>query len=198
MTDRREITNVGESLPRPDRHRLTVLAPTVVDVVASAGGWLFDQVSAGWSVSVLLAVRGADRPLRILGAGNVGLCTVDACEQQGRRDRAVALSAELLLESHPLRTAVLSTLDACQGTVTLWGNPSPAEFQFNVDTLTYRLSAAAKAFKAHALLAAGAPWDCGRPIEVFRSGVAGNGAAAHVRPLAQPRPTGAPNRRRDE
>ena len=40
----------GESL----RYRLDVVAASAVDVVQSAGGWLYDRVMAGWEVTVLL------------------------------------------------------------------------------------------------------------------------------------------------
>ena len=50
------------------RYRLDVVAPTVLDAVQFAGGWIFDRVMAGWDVTVLIA-DGADvRPLEILGA----------------------------------------------------------------------------------------------------------------------------------
>ncbi len=57
--------------PRADgeclRYRLDVVATSAVDVVQSAGGWLYDRVMAGWEVTVLLP-RGCDtRSLRILG-----------------------------------------------------------------------------------------------------------------------------------
>jgi hypothetical protein len=37
------------------RPRLAVLAPCISEAVRSAGGWLFDQVMAGWDVTVLTA-----------------------------------------------------------------------------------------------------------------------------------------------
>ena len=50
------------------RPRLTVLAPSVVEVVRSAGGWLFDRAMAGWDVTVITSDHSDSRPLRILGA----------------------------------------------------------------------------------------------------------------------------------
>jgi len=54
---------VGESL----RYRLDVVGGSAVDVVQSAGGWLYDRAMAGWEVTVLLPHCGDSRPLRILG-----------------------------------------------------------------------------------------------------------------------------------
>ena len=45
----------------------TLLAGSAVDVVRSAGGWLYDRVMAGWEVTVLLPHGRDTRPLRILG-----------------------------------------------------------------------------------------------------------------------------------
>jgi hypothetical protein len=44
------------------------MAPTMVGVVRSAGGWLFDQVMAGWDVTVLTTDDADARPAHILGA----------------------------------------------------------------------------------------------------------------------------------
>ena len=49
------------------RYRLDVVAASAVDVVQSAGGWLYDRVMAGWEVTVLLPHGCDTRPLRILG-----------------------------------------------------------------------------------------------------------------------------------
>ena len=72
------------------RYRLAVAAPSVVEVVRFAGGWLFDQVIAGWDVMVLTAEPGDDRPLQILGdlgdrdVGELGSVLVgDAVDQHG-------------------------------------------------------------------------------------------------------------------
>src|ERR1700688_3322744 len=50
------------------RPRLAVLAPSVVEVVRSAGGWLFDRAMAGWNVTVITSDHSDSRPLQILGA----------------------------------------------------------------------------------------------------------------------------------
>ncbi|PEG33057.1 hypothetical protein CQY20_32795, partial [Mycolicibacterium agri] len=39
------------------RHEMTVIAADVADVVASAGGWLYDRRMAGWWVNVMVSDR---------------------------------------------------------------------------------------------------------------------------------------------
>ena len=46
---------------------MAALAPSMVDVVRSAGGWLFDRVMAGWDVTVITPDHSDSRPLQILG-----------------------------------------------------------------------------------------------------------------------------------
>ena len=43
------------------RYRLDVVAPTVLDAVRFAGGWVYDRVMAGWDVTVLI---GTDEDVR--------------------------------------------------------------------------------------------------------------------------------------
>ena len=51
----------------------TLWRTTVAEAVRFAGGWLFDRVMAGWDVTVIVANRDDDRPLKILGATAVDL-----------------------------------------------------------------------------------------------------------------------------
>jgi hypothetical protein len=46
---------------------LTVVATDVRDVVAGAGGWLYDRVRAGWKVTVVIPASSDARPLEVLG-----------------------------------------------------------------------------------------------------------------------------------
>ena len=58
------------------RYRLDVVAPTVLDAVTSAGGWIYDRVMAGWDVTVLVGGDENVRPLTILGAETLDLESV--------------------------------------------------------------------------------------------------------------------------
>ena len=56
------------------RYRLDVVAPSVLDAVRYAGGWIYDRVMAGWDVTVLVGGGDDDmRPLQILGAQTLNL-----------------------------------------------------------------------------------------------------------------------------
>src|ERR1700678_796445 len=49
------------------RPRLTAITPSTEEAVRCAGGWLFDQVMAGWDVTVVAVDIGDLRSLEILG-----------------------------------------------------------------------------------------------------------------------------------
>jgi hypothetical protein len=70
--------------PTVPQYQLHVYALTGADVVGSIGGWLFDQVMAGWDARAFLCRECDDRPLRILGAELAGLTTglvAPTCDQ---------------------------------------------------------------------------------------------------------------------
>jgi hypothetical protein len=67
----------------------------MAEVVRCAGGWLFDQVMAGWDVTALTTDHADSRPLRILGARSVNLeCGLPSLVR-GPRPQAIALCASL-------------------------------------------------------------------------------------------------------
>ncbi len=151
------------------RYRLDIVAPSVVEVVRSAGGWVFDRVMAGWDVRVLVADRCDDRALQILGAETADLETVLASGLVGPRPHALAVATELYDRDDRVRDGVRQALESGLTEVTLWGHTWPAELD-RVDSVEHRLSVAARAFKAQALAAASAPADCVALTETFRSG----------------------------
>lgn len=141
----------GEGL----RYRLDVVAANAVDVVQSAGGWLYDRAMAGWEVTVLLP-RGCDtRPLRILG--------VRAAELEpelaglGTGSTSLAVSAEVFTADARVRDAVLESLDNRLIEVALWGEGWPLGVNRATTRAQHLLSAAARMFKGYALAAAGIP-----------------------------------------
>ena len=77
------------------RYRLDVVAPTVLDAVKSAGGWIYDRVMAGWDVTVLVGSDDDLRPLQILGAATLDLDTVLAEWEDRPHPQTVAVAAEL-------------------------------------------------------------------------------------------------------
>lgn len=140
------------------RYRLDVVAPSVVEAVRSAGGWMFDRVMAGWDVRVLLhpadGTAGDDRALQILGADTGDLESALEVGPRGEQPHALAVCADLYDRDSRIRDGVRQALDCGRTEVTLWGENWPAELdQPGVGSMEHRLSVAARAFKAQALAA---------------------------------------------
>lgn len=154
------------------RYRLNVVAASTEDVLRSAGGWLCDRARAGWDVNVMAPDGGDPRALMILGAKVLDhsegfLSTVRSSSRVG----ALAVSAELLGADADVRDEVLRVLKRGVTEVTVWGEQWPAEFGRQADSVEHRVSAAARAFKSHALVAADVSTDAVRPTEtLFRIG----------------------------
>lgn len=151
------------------RYRLDVVAAEVVDVVKFAGGWLFDRAMAGWDVTVLLVDHPDERPLHILGVQIVDLEHALASARHRPPPQTLAAAADLFGCDSRVRQGVVQALDQGATEVTLWGETWPAELDDSVGLVQHRLSAAAQAFKAQALEAAGMSGDSIGLIETFRS-----------------------------
>ncbi|MHA7651129.1 hypothetical protein ACX9NE_20625 [Mycobacterium sp. ML4] len=146
---------------RPDgqvlRHRLDVIAVGADDVVHSAGGWLYDRVMAGWQVNVLLPQACDARPLRVLGAQALG---VDSdLDFTGPMSQGLAVSVEVFTADDRVRALVRKAIASRLTEVALWGEGWPLGVDRGLTRTHYALSAAACAFKAQALLAAGMPYE---------------------------------------
>jgi hypothetical protein len=148
-------------------------------VVRVAGGWLFDQVLAGWDVTAITASPGDGRSLSILGARACDLESALAHPLQGPRLRAIAVQTELYDSDERVRRMILAAVESNEAEVRLWGETWPEDFDARADLVWHRLSAAARAFKAQALaaiapapVANGASPATGTPLtdgtEVFR------------------------------
>ena len=147
------------------RYRLDVVAGSVVDVVQSAGGWLYDRVMAGWEVTVLLTQSCDTRPLRILGAR-----ASDFESAIGSTGQSLAVSAEAFNADARVRDKVLKSLDNRLVEVALWGQAQQG-WPLGVNRATNRaqhvLSIAARTFKGHALAAAGISCESVGPTETL-------------------------------
>jgi hypothetical protein len=159
------------------RYRLDVVAPTVLDAVRFAGGWVYDRVMAGWDVTILIAGDEDVRPLEILGAEVRDLESVLASWEDRPHPQTVAVAGELFAVDARVRAHVLNALDQGATEVTLWGDSLPAELNESVDSVQHRLSAAARAFKAQALAAANDPGGHVGHTETFRCGMMASVAA---------------------
>jgi hypothetical protein len=159
------------------RYRLDVVAPTVLDAVRFAGGWVYDRVMAGWDVTVLVSGDDDARPLEILGADVRDLESVLEAWEERPHPQTVAVAADLFAVDARVREHVLNALDQGATEVTLWGECLPAELDESVDSVQHRLSAAARAFKAQALAAANdSAGDIGHS-ETFQCGMMASVAA---------------------
>jgi hypothetical protein len=159
------------------RYRLDVAAPTVLDAVTFAGGWVYDRVMAGWDVTVLISNDEDVRPLEILGAEVHDLESVLESWEERPHPQTIAVAADLFECDDRLRRGVLSALEQGATEVTLWGERLPAELSSSVDSVQHQLSGAARAFKARALAAAsGSEAEVGH-TETFRCGMMASVAA---------------------
>jgi hypothetical protein len=153
------------------RYRLDVVASGVVDVVKHAGGWMFDRVMAGWDVTVLMDRHDDVRPLEILGVDIQDLESALMRWRDRPHPQTVAVAAELFSSDARVRRGVLSALDQGLTEVTLWGESWAAKLDRSVNPVQHELSAAARAFKAQALVAADDPSaDFVGHTETFRCG----------------------------
>jgi hypothetical protein len=148
-------------------YRIDVLALSVPDVVRSAGGWLFDRVQAGWTVTVMLTEPGDIRPLQILGLSIV--CADVEVGSTSDVVRLLATSTDVFGNGVGVPDDITSALDRGDAELTLWGDVLPLRLRRHAKATQYRLSAAARAFKSQALLAASLPQHDAGPTETLYS-----------------------------
>ena len=149
------------------RYRLDVVAGSAVDVVHSAGGWLYDRVMAGWEVTVLLPGNEDTRSLRILGVGVVDTESEFVPTAMGSTSQTLAVSAEAFTADERVRDKVLKSLDDRLIEVALWGDGWPLGVNRGMTRAQHVLSAAARRFKGYALAAAGIPGTSVEPTETL-------------------------------
>ena len=158
--------------PRSDggsvKYRLDVIASSPADVVGSVGGWLYDRVRAGWDVTVLLPQQCDSRALQILGMQAVDLDAQALSASTECAARGLAVSADMYAADARIKQAVLSALDRRMTEVTLWHDGWPLAVGHRTTPVQHVLSGAARAFKRHALAAAGIPGTVG-PTETLLS-----------------------------
>jgi hypothetical protein len=150
------------------KYRLDVVASSPADVVCSVGGWLYDRVRAGWEVNVLLPRQCDTRPLQIIGVAASDLDSHLSAASTGCAARGLAVSADMFASDTRIRQEVLTALDRWLTEVTLWHDGWPLAVGHRTTTVQHVLSAAARAFKRHALIAAGISDSVG-PTETLRS-----------------------------
>jgi hypothetical protein len=131
---------------------------------------LCDRVRAGWNVTVSVPDGTDVRPLTILGVTTRSASDeVPEASDASETPAAQALAADGLAKDERLLKDVLKTLDRGTVEVTIWGERLPSALTGRVESVRYRLSAAARAFKAQALVAAGEPAQTVDAEEEFHS-----------------------------
>jgi hypothetical protein len=135
-------------------HRLTVLAGNSADAVAHAGGLIFDRTGAGWDVGIHLTTHEPDdiRALRILGVRKL-LRTMDFAPAEW--PDVLIVAADVYSGDAQARRIFTAATRRQRTEVAMWGGEWPANLAPGIGPLEHRLSTAARAFKAHALGAAG-------------------------------------------
>ena len=153
------------------KYQLDVMATSIKDVVTCAGGWLFDQSMAGWTVTVLLAPHEDQdpRPLHILGANTVDLEATLAGPR--RSPAALSVAADLYVSDKQVRRRVRAALSDGLTHVTSWGPHWSMDLNRRYSYMHHELSSAAVVFKSCALAAAGIEESPGSTAETFRTGV---------------------------
>jgi hypothetical protein len=158
---------------RGNQVRLHVVAPSVIDAVRCAGGWIFDYVRTGWTVSVVIPDRFDERPLRILGAEILDLDAVLARVDVGP-SAALAVASELFYQDEEVEQFTRVVLAHPQTELLMWGEVQPAELGQRLWPVDHHLSSAAGAFKAQALRAASADPGVGERLQRRRWNAVGD------------------------
>jgi hypothetical protein len=149
-------------------YRMELMALDVADAVRHAGGWMFDRVTLGWAVIVMLPECHDPRPLRILGVQFIRHQDALAIDEAGTAS-VIATRFDLHLQDERIRRRVDDALERGHTDVVAWeGDGNQAGPEPKARTLQHRLSAAARAFKAQALIALGVEAAVG-PVEFFES-----------------------------
>lgn len=148
--------------------RIDVVAGTVVDVVASVGGWLANRARAGWAVCVYLDERNDTGALDILGVQVRALPAFAEVPCPGLGPHVLAAAGDVIVKDSRVRADVLRALTHSQGRVVTWGESSLPYAGCRVDTFEYQLDAAATAFKTYALRAASTDAQAMARTERFR------------------------------
>jgi hypothetical protein len=133
-----------------DRYWLHVVATSVVDVVTSIGGLIFDRAMAGWDVTVAVGTDFDDRPIRILGARVANLAAGSPA-----RPHVLAVATDVFVTNEHLRRLVLAARKGNATDVFLWGRRHPPNMNGRFAPVRHRPSAAAQVFKSHAMAVRG-------------------------------------------
>lgn len=142
----------SSSRGRATPSKLVVFAANTADAVAAAGGLIYDSVRAGWHVDIYVESAGDERALQILGV--CGRVIPDAFDVEPLWPDAVYLDAEVYERHRQVRRMVAESVRRQHADIAVWQHDPQAKPAAGPG-VEHRLSAAARAFKFHAMKAAG-------------------------------------------
>ncbi|MCX4091914.1 hypothetical protein [Nocardia sp. alder85J] len=127
---------------------------------------MFDQVMAGWNVTVFLTEAADPRPLAIPGAYTAELSCGAPPPPPTDRPHAVAVAIDLFEHNPQIHKGALATFTSGRSDLMFWGRSQPGELSAVTAPVDYAPSLAARAFKARALSAAGSNHPP-EPVEIL-------------------------------
>ena len=132
-----------------------VIGTTAAVVVQSLGGWICDKVWEGCNVRVFVVRHGDARALQILGVRKLYEYRPDEFLHQLPSLDGLAVTAELVDGDAEVAHVLRTILNLNRLRLTVWGQDAPTLLDTDWQPGEYRPSIAARAFKAHAVTAAG-------------------------------------------
>jgi hypothetical protein len=161
-------------------YRLDVFSDSVREVVAEAGGWIVDRVLAGWRVTLITDAEDGECAGRILGCEvTIGSEITDASRP---RPYGIVLTSARCRTDSQLQQCIANARDRQIAEISLIGvRPSGRCCDPRLRPVVHRLSPAAQAFKAHALLAVGLPDSSVGVTERFLSAALGEPNVANAK-----------------
>ena len=140
---------------RTTRRRLALLGADESHVVCAAGGLLYDWSLGGWDITVYLAEYCDDRPFRILGVKTELLDGANGFSTEPQWPDAIITSSTLYDQNDAVRGYLTEASRRNCAAVAILGDDWPVELGQGIGPVEHRLSAAARAFKVQAMIAAG-------------------------------------------
>jgi hypothetical protein len=148
------LASPADHVCRDGEYQLHIAATSVPTVVQFVGGWIFDQVRAGWDVVVLVPDHDDDRPLRILGAEVLEFDLGLAMHAAEPELFSLAVAADLYDSDARVRDMFDRRLRRISKVSALWGAGGTTHISDRLEAQEHSLSSAARAFKEQALHAA--------------------------------------------
>jgi hypothetical protein len=142
-------SSVGRAAP----HRLLILGMDAAEMISGAGGLIWDSVRAGLHVDVYLKTVDAEKALQILGVSAQTL--PDEFDFAADWPDVIVFAAALHEKHCGVRRLITNAARGRRADLALWGGTWPTGLNAGVK-LEHRLSAAARAFKLHAMKAVAA------------------------------------------